>query len=175
MSIEYIKGDATKVCTTDGLRIISHICNNKKGWGSGFVLALSAKWSQPEAAYRKWAASGPNFQLGQTQMVQVEDRYGRLYVANMVAQDGFVGPNRSRAVDYGALEECLNQLDEWIKSFLYVKSLLWQKGGNNVPNVSIHIPRMIGCGLGGGEEEVVVGIIEKTIGRHEVLAYEYEG
>lgn len=174
MAIQYLKGDATKVQSTGGLRILAHICNNEKGWGSGFVVALSKCWPEPEAAYRAWSSSGKKFELGQVQFVPVHDQYGKLYVANMVAQDGFTSLNRDRAVHYGALIECLNQLDEWIKSFLYVKGLMWGKSGATTPPVSIHMPRMIGCGLGGGEEDVVVEIIEKTVGHHEVFAYEYE-
>lgn len=172
MALQYIKGDATKVKTTGGLRLIVHICNDEKGWGSGFVIALSRRWPEPEKAYRAWAASKTNFTLGQVQMVCVEDEYGKLYVANMVAQDGFVGYNRPRAVDYDALRECLNQVDEWIKSFLYVKSLMWR--GKDMPPVSIHMPALIGCGLGGGDKATIENIINETIGTYDVFAYELD-
>jgi len=172
MPITYLKGDATKVQVTGGLRINAHIANNRGGWGSGYVVALSKRWSEPEAEYRKWAASGNNFELGQVQMVPVEDEYGRLYVANMVAQDGFVGPNRPRAVDYEAVGECLHQLDEWIKSLLFVKNLMWQ-GRQGVPRVTIHMPR-IGAGLGGGTWSIIEDIICSAIGHHEVFVYDLE-
>src|SRR5205823_6841477 len=51
--ITYLKGDAT--CPqAKGVKIICHVCNDIGGWGKGFVLALSKRWSEPEAAYRKW-------------------------------------------------------------------------------------------------------------------------
>lgn len=54
MSIEYLRGDATVPCKSDGIRIIAHICNDCGGWGSGFVVAISRRWSEPESQYRKW-------------------------------------------------------------------------------------------------------------------------
>lgn len=36
-AIHYVKGDAT--CPmTPGTKIIAHICNDRGGWGKGFVL-----------------------------------------------------------------------------------------------------------------------------------------
>lgn len=40
--IIYLKGDATEPIGT-GHKIIAHVCNNKGGWGRGFVLAISKK------------------------------------------------------------------------------------------------------------------------------------
>jgi O-acetyl-ADP-ribose deacetylase (regulator of RNase III) len=172
MALKYIKGDVTKVQSTGGLRILVHIANNRGGWGSGVVLHISRRWPEPEKAYRTWALSESNFVLGQVQMVSVDDEYGKLYVANMVAQDGFVNSYRPRAVDYDALRECLNQVDEWVKSFLYVKSLMWR--GKEKPTISIHMPALIGCGLGGGDKATIEKIIEETIGQYDVFAYELE-
>ena len=72
--ITYLKGDAT--CPqTKGTKIICHICNDIGGWGKGFVLAISKRWKEPEAEYRKWNAAGKKggFVLGAVQFVQVED------------------------------------------------------------------------------------------------------
>ncbi|MGB3404347.1 MAG: hypothetical protein WBA77_16810 [Microcoleaceae cyanobacterium] len=55
MEIQYIKGDATSP-QVNGNKIICHICNDIGGWGKGFVLAISNKWSSPEADYRRWYA-----------------------------------------------------------------------------------------------------------------------
>ncbi len=52
-AIEYVSGDATRP-VGDGCKVIVHICNDRGGWGKGFVLALSKRWKQPEAAYRNW-------------------------------------------------------------------------------------------------------------------------
>lgn len=171
MALQYIKGDATRVQISGGLRLIIHIVNNKNKMGSGFVVPLMKRWPEVKTSYHSWAASESNFTLGQVQMVPVEDEHGKLYVANMVAQNGFPEYNRPRAVDYEALRECLHQVDEWIQSFIYVKSLMWR--GKNKPNTSIHMPALIGCGLGGGDKAVIEKIINDIIGHYDILAYEF--
>src|SRR5258707_4996004 len=73
-AIKFIKGDAT--CPqAKGTKIVCHICNDIGGWGKGFVLAISKRWEEPEAAYRAWYAdrSSNDFGLGGVQFVQVED------------------------------------------------------------------------------------------------------
>lgn len=52
MQIQYITGDATDP-TGGGNKIIAHVCNDIGAWGAGFVLAISRRWPQPEAEYRK--------------------------------------------------------------------------------------------------------------------------
>lgn len=103
MKIEYKQGDATN---PDQQSLIVHICNNAGGWGSGFVMALSAKDPTPEKDYRKWAKagelpSGTPFQLGEIQLT----RLGEHLVANMIAQDNISGIQPP--IRYEALRECL--------------------------------------------------------------------
>ncbi|WP_218034641.1 hypothetical protein [Acrocarpospora corrugata] len=51
--IHYLHGDAT--CPqAEGPKVIAHICHDQGGWGKGFVLAVSRRWPEPEAAYRRW-------------------------------------------------------------------------------------------------------------------------
>ena len=80
MAITYLIGDATAP-DTRGPAVIAHVCNDSGGWGKGFVLAISRRWPEPEAAYRRWARSGEKFGLGMVQLVTVKDH---LSVANMV-------------------------------------------------------------------------------------------
>lgn len=80
--IRYVTGDATSP-QADGPRIIAHVCNDTGTWGAGFVLAVSARWPEPEQEYRRWAQHGPHFELGRVQMVEVGDG---TRVANMIAQ-----------------------------------------------------------------------------------------
>jgi len=50
--LRFIKGDATSP-QAKGVKIIAHICNDLGKWGKGFVMAVSARWPEPEAAYRE--------------------------------------------------------------------------------------------------------------------------
>ena len=86
MPLNYITGDATKPIGT-GNRIITHCCNDRGFWNAGFVKALSRRWSEPERAYRRWAAGNDRlpFALGNVQFVKVETG---LCVANLVGQSG---------------------------------------------------------------------------------------
>jgi len=71
MPLNYINGDATKPIGT-GNRIITHCCNDLGFWNAGFVKALSRRWSEPERAYRSWAAGNERlpFALGKCSIRQ---------------------------------------------------------------------------------------------------------
>ncbi|EGJ73150.1 hypothetical protein STTU_0361 [Streptomyces sp. Tu6071] len=44
--ITYVRGDATAP-RGRGPRVIAHVCDDRGGWGKGFVLALSRRWPEP--------------------------------------------------------------------------------------------------------------------------------
>jgi len=149
--LTYLTGDAT--APADRPAVIAHICNDVGGWGAGFVLALSAKWSEPERNYRAWHASGDGFDLGATQVVIVEPG---LYVANMIAQHDVVATGGVPPIRYDALRTALLDLDEKV-----------------APETTVHMPR-IGCGLAGGTWDRVVTLVAETLvaaGR-EVFVYD---
>jgi len=155
-SLTYVKGDATEPAGT-GPKLIPHICNNIGGWGRGFVLALSARWREPEAAYRKWALN-ESFRLGMVQPVKVEKD---LWVLNMLAQRGTRRSAQAPpAVCYDALRICLQKAAQFAKS----------KGA------SVHAPKF-GAGLAGGDWRVIEQLIreelvDKGLG---VTVYEFDG
>jgi len=151
-SVTYVTGDAT--APADRPAVIAHICNDVGGWGKGFVLAISKRWKAPEAAYRDWYASGEEFGLGSTQLVEVEPG---LYVANMVAQRDIRAHGGVPPIRYEALHRALEALDQKV-----------------APETSIHMPR-IGCGLAGGTWDEVSAIVDETLvaaGR-EVVVYDF--
>jgi O-acetyl-ADP-ribose deacetylase (regulator of RNase III) len=143
--IEYMRGDATAP-DGKGVRVIAHVCNDRGGWGKGFVLALSKRWPQPEAEYRAWhrERARNDFGLGALQMVQV-DRL--LWVANLIGQHG-TRTSRSSGVPvrYEAIGQALAKL---VPRALEL-------------GASVHMPR-IGCGLAGGRWERVEPLIEATL------------
>ena len=165
--IKHVIGDATEPQTAGGLRIIAHICNDQGGWGAGFVTALSKKWPEPERRYREFSSEQAQFDLGDIQMVPVKDSHGKIYIANMIAQHGFSSP---RAVHYGSLCECFDKIVEWINSLGEVQRKISIPNYSGV-NASIHMPR-IGCGLGGGDWEIVKELIESKLGWLDVYVYD---
>ncbi|UTW64764.1 macro domain-containing protein [bacterium SCSIO 12741] len=131
--ITYTQGDATQP-KGEGPKFIVHVCNDIGGWGRGFVMALSARWKEPEQAYRNWARSKDKFRLGEIQSIQVEPN---LWVINMIAQrDVKPSPDGIPPIREVYVGRCLAQ----------VRELALEKGA------SIHMPR-IGCGLAGGKWE----------------------
>jgi O-acetyl-ADP-ribose deacetylase (regulator of RNase III) len=141
MEINYVKGDATRPLG-DGNKIIVHVCNDVGGWGRGFVMAISKRWSEPEKKYREWAKSNENFQLGEVQFVQVEPT---IWVANMIGQrDIKAGMDGTPPVRYDAIKAGLATIGTFAFKI----------------NASVHMPR-IGCVLAGGTwDNIEPSIIE---------------
>ena len=138
IKIKYLKGDATQPLG-DKTKVIVHIVNDLGGWGAGFVVALSNRWEQPEAAYRKHKG---NLTLGTIELVKVEKD---TYVVNMVAQHD-IKPNKDGIppIRYKALSECLKQVN-------YIATRL---------GASIHAPKF-GSGLSGGDWNKIEAMIEE--------------
>lgn len=142
--IDYVQGDATRPVGV-GPKIIVHVCNDVGGWGRGFVVALSQRWPEPEAAYRAWyRGRGSNdFELGALQLVPVEPD---LWVANVIGQRGVEAGPDGPPVRYEAIEAALGELVDEAEAL----------------GASVHMPR-IGCGLAGGDWAVMERIIDRTL------------
>lgn len=153
--INYQTGDATNPKGL-GPKVIVHCCNDIGGWGRGFVLALSAKWSEPEAAYRTWyKEKGPDpFKLGQVQFVKVEND---LWVANIIGQCHIKPTNGLPPVRYEALEMGLRKVAEFCLEH----------------GASLHMPR-IGCGLAGGDWDKMEDIINRVVVKKGVEVTVYD-
>jgi len=140
LNIKTKTGSATSPSPDNGPIIIPHLCNDRGGWGSGFVLAVNAVSKAPEMAYRAWAKEGL-LQRGNTQCV--EGKPGIIF-ANMVAQDGYAKDHADGvAVDYEALKKCL--------SITIMRAIRM--------HADLHFPSGIGSGLAGGDKEKILGII----------------
>jgi O-acetyl-ADP-ribose deacetylase (regulator of RNase III) len=143
-AIRYVRGDATRP-QAKGNRVIAHVCNDLGGWGKGFVLAVSKRWPEPEAAYRAWhrERSKNDFGLGAVQIVRVEPY---IWVANMVAQRGMKTGSNGPPIRYEAVRACLRTLGAEARAL----------------GASVHMPR-IGCGLAGGRWEEIAPIIDEEL------------
>lgn len=150
--IIYLKGDATEPIGT-GHKIIAHVCNNKGGWGRGFVLDISKKWKEPEELYRGM----DELILGDTFGVEVEPD---IIVFNMIAQGGYKNKDNPVAIKYSALEECFERLLNYID---------WC----GEKDISIHMPR-IGCGLAGGSWDKIEPIIKEILCKNNIQVYVYD-
>lgn len=152
MALTYVVGDATKP-TGSGVKILAHVCNDKGGWGKGFVRAISARWAKPEKEYRAWfKGSDSDFSLGKVQFVEVRDN--ELFVANMVAQAGYASLANPCPLDYDSLRTCLERVNEEALSMA----------------ASVHMPR-IGTGLAGGDWAKIEALINEVLPQVPVIVY----
>lgn len=137
MKINYIKGDL--LSTTEG--IIVHGCNAQGVMGSGAALAVRRKYPKAYERYKEEIQRG-FLGLGDVQLVEVKQN---LFIANAITQE-FYGRDKKLYVSYGAIRECFTTVFEAAR-------------GTKVLCVSI--PK-IGAGLGGGDWEVILGIITEA-------------
>ncbi|MGW6096088.1 macro domain-containing protein [Streptomyces sp. NPDC055157] len=155
--ITYVRGDATAP-QGKGVKLIAHVCNDLGGWGKGFVLAVSRRWPEPEAAYRRWhrERAGNDFGLGAVQFVQVGPY---VWVANMVGQRGMRTGSKGVPVRYEAMDTALESVAERAVEL----------------GASVHMPR-IGCGLAGGKWSRTEPLIKRWLLSRgiAVTVYDYE-
>ncbi|MEU2863123.1 macro domain-containing protein [Streptomyces mirabilis] len=153
--ITYVRGDATAP-SVKGVKLIAHVCNDIGGWGKGFVLALSRRWPEPEAAYRAWHRDRAHndFGLGATQFVQVE-KY--VWVANLIGQRGIRTGSKGVPVRYEAVDTGL--------AHVAIKAAEL--------DASVHMPR-IGCGLAGGDWSRVEPLILRRLVERGVAVTVYD-
>ena len=121
--------------------IICHQVNSKGVMGAGLALAIKNKYPIVYKEYMEVYNNG-DLLVGRVLHTEVSDG---LYVANLCAQ-GMYGYG-GRFTDYEALEQCI----ESVRKFAI---------DNELP---IYFPFGIGCGLAGGDWDIVSGIIERII------------
>lgn len=138
--ITYVKGDATKPIG-DGQKFIIHVCNDIGGWGAGFVLALSRRWSAPEERYRSMSEN--DMKLGNVQFVYVEED---IQVVNMIGQHLTWTENGIPPIRYEAIRKCLKKVNK----------------AAEIAHATVHCPRF-GAGLSGGDWDKIEQIIKETI------------
>ncbi|MGW2619492.1 macro domain-containing protein [Streptomyces sp. NPDC001500] len=153
--IAYVRGDAT-VPSVKGVKVIAHVCNDMGGWGRGFVVALSRRRPEPEAAYRAWhrERASNDFALGALQTVQVQRD---VWVANMIGQRGVRTGSKGAPVRYDAIDTALARLADRALEL----------------GASVHMPR-IGCGLAGGEWSRVEPLVAGRLASRGVAVTVYD-
>lgn len=155
---DYVKGDATYPTGSPvEPKIIAHICNDRGQWGKGFVLAVSKRWAAPEKTYRAAFTSTVKPELGDVQFVSVQPG---IEVANIIGQHGIA--RRGQAVPpirYDAVRRGLQAVARHA----------------DASGASVHMPR-IGCGLAGGNWEVIEQIIAETLisAKVRTVVYDFE-
>jgi O-acetyl-ADP-ribose deacetylase (regulator of RNase III) len=143
LSIEYVRGDATKP-RGGGHRIIAHLVNDKTAnWGGGFARALRSRWPSAQEAFQEWVgADRGRLALGKVHFADVSDD---TTVATIIAQKGY-GPSSNPRIRYAALSGGLASL----------ANVAAEK------TATVHLPR-IGAGEAGGNWDVISELIDNEI------------
>ena len=132
--------------------IICHQVNCLGIMGGGLALQIKNKYPEVFKAYKEFCPRQKTEQmLGQTQIVACHD--GK-YIANIFGQNE-CGWGKQQT-DYDALAQGFNRLFSAVTN------------DSKYSDKSIAIPYGIGCGLGGGDWNEVLKIIEKSIKAYDV-------
>lgn len=145
--LSYKTGNLFEFLSEDKKVLVPHIVNCAGVWGAGFVLAVSKYHPSAEKTYRshQW----DEYYLGTNQYCTE----GNITVVNMCAQ---VMRNESTPIRYAALVACMENI--------YIKQ--------NELYEEIHAP-YFGCGLAGGNKDVILSLIKEIWSDIPVFLYEY--
>jgi O-acetyl-ADP-ribose deacetylase (regulator of RNase III) len=147
MTIRYEVGDATRPLGI-GPKVVVHCVNDIGKWGSGFVLAIDARWPGVAPRYRQWSRSqsapdDPPFHLGAVQFVQVEPD---LWVANMVGQHRTIADGEKTPIRYDAFTMGFRTVAAFCREHL----------------ASVHAPRL-GAGLARGDWTKIAALLSREL------------
>lgn len=146
MKILYRQGDLLQ-CSEN---IILHGCNSQGVMGSGVAKLIREKYPTAYSAYL-----AGYMELGTVTYASQED--GKV-ILNAITQE-FYGRSKGKVyVSYQAIEDAFQRID-------------WWAGHSKNKKLSIAMPK-IGAGLGGGNWEVIQGIIEKESNNFQPVVYD---
>ena len=141
--MQYVKGNILNV--EQG--IICQQVNCKLVMGAGLAKQIRDKWPRVYTEYRLMMSTNPYQRLGKCQIVEVVTR--KLYVANLFGQYTYGGLIKKHT-NYQALSQAIRELGSWHKNNCHDSFPIW-------------IPYKLGCGLAGGDWEIVQSILFQNL------------
>lgn len=148
--------------------IICHQVNCQRAMGRGIAGQIRQKWPKVyedycyniDYMYGNGLARYSSDLLGMITWTELEDNK---YIMNLFSQDEYY-PRDKCHTNYEAFARCCKALKNFITEYNLDKS-----------KTIIGFPHKIGCGLAGGNWDIVSTIIEREFEGYEVEIYEYEG
>lgn len=125
--------------------VICHQVNCQGVMGSGIAKEIRERFPTVYEKFRKSFLEGKN-KLGNIDVVHVLG--GHMTVVNMYSQNDYL-PRGIRHTDYTAFKECINKIK--------------QHFADSRTKISVGFPYKIGCGLGGGDWNMILYIIENEL------------
>ena len=134
---------------------VCHQCNCRGVMGAGVALAIRKKWPIVYSEYRT-AYTQNNLKLGNVIFVRATDN---VCVANLCGQDHY-GRNATYT-DYSAVDKAVYRVSQ-------VRGESNKRINSVIP---VYFPDHMGCGLAGGNWDIVYSIIEKHIPDATIVTY----
>ncbi len=132
--------------------IICHQVNCQKKMGLGIAKSITTRWLEVLFDYIGFCEQFKTDKelLGKCLVTEIlnPEKYGPLYIANLFGQRYY--GSGERYTEYDALETSFNELKKWIMENI------------SKEHVIVAIPFKIGCGLAGGDWNVVLDIIKRV-------------
>lgn len=139
--------------------IIGHQVNCRMVMGAGLAKQIRDRYPSVYSEYKEIMGAAPlESRLGKCQIVQVMPS---LYIANLFGQLNYF-PRNVQHTNYNALSMALHGLSNW-------RSINWP---NNPEAMPIYLPSGLGCGLAGGDWEIVKGLISSSIPNAIIVRFE---
>lgn len=134
--------------------VIAHQVNCRGVMGAGLAKQIKKKYPVAFKEYKEKCNEFENREdlLGTAQVVSVGDNK---QIANLFAQLTY--GTKKKQTDYDALRKALSDLKSFLKQY----------------NLSLALPFGIGCGLAGGDWEIVSSMIEEIFEDYPVTLYKY--
>lgn len=135
--------------------IIGHQVNCRGVMGGGLAKQIRDKYPHVYSLYKGECKRGDrDILMGSNLVIDID---GGKYVANLFGQDGY-GRGKQQT-EYWALRKALKKLENFASK----------------NNYTVALPYGLGCGLAGGDWDVVYQMIEETIKEVDVVLYKYNG
>ena len=180
ISIKYLHGDATLPHNNSRtVSVICHCCNAFGGWGRGFVLALSRRYPKVKVDYQLFCSPYQrsnklrNDLMGKVCISKIRPD---LYVANIIGQYFYSRNQYEFRNTAGVLPEFLPSKKSGFVKYESIRrgfQDIFKKLASENIEFEIHMPK-IGCGLAGGNWEVMESIIVEEFCRKDVKVYVYD-
>jgi len=157
-----IDGDATRpqLSNPSDIVVIPHVCNNIKKFGAGFTNSLNRTFGKgPYETYMKMdcgSSNGLKNFLGGISVCNIKNE-GKIYVVNMIAQEGVRSGLNPKPIRYWALMKCMERVKEFIGG---LKEIADYDGNNPNREVVIHTCRF-GSDLAMGNWEFIKELIDE--------------
>lgn len=161
--MKYIKGDLITLAKQGEFDIIVHGCNCFNAMGKGIALSIKNNFPEAYSADCK-TIKGDRYKLGTYTSARIERKDGSSFtVINAYTQYTYWDRGIPVLFEYDAFQEVLDLL----------------KGTDTVFNAIGETKRwgfpLIGCGLAGGDKEIVLNMIATSLEGRDVTVVEFEG